>query len=160
DRVVDLAVLELGQAIVVIALEQYADERMQEVEVFGCWLERKRVDRVSSTAQAQFEVVPSEQRRQLAVAAAQIEDDGERVVLLRVRREEVDEEALPAAGRPQHEGVSDVFDVEIEGVGRVMWRLEYRERIAAKVTADALAGVEREQEAQIRGVRLEDGEST
>ena len=42
DRLVDLAVFELAQPISVIAFEQHADERVQEVQVLGRRLERER----------------------------------------------------------------------------------------------------------------------
>ena len=158
DRVVHLAVLELGQAISVIAFKQHADERMQEVQMLRRRLEREGIDRVVPGTETDFEVASSEQRRQLAVAVAQIQDDRERVVLLRVRREEIGQEALPAAGRTQDERVPHVLDVQVERVRRVMRGFEYRECLAAKVAAGSLARVEREQEAQIRSVRLQDSE--
>src|SRR6478609_5737414 len=49
--------------------------------------------------------------------------------------------------------------MQVEPVRRVMGGLEYSECLSAKVAAGSLAGVEREQEAHIRSVRLEDGES-
>ena len=45
DRFVDLAVLELAQAIAVIAFEQHADERVQEVQMLRRRLEREGIDR-------------------------------------------------------------------------------------------------------------------
>ena len=41
DGLVDLAVLELAQPIAVLALEQHADEGVQEVQVLGRWLQRR-----------------------------------------------------------------------------------------------------------------------
>ena len=41
-----------------------------------------------------------------------------RVVLLGVHHQEVQEEALPAAGRAEHQGVPDVVDVQVEAVRR------------------------------------------
>ena len=62
---------------------------------------------------------------------AEIEDDGQRVVLLRVRHEEVQQEALAAARRAEHQRVADVLDVQVEGVRRVVRRLEDGERLRA-----------------------------
>ena len=86
---------------------------------------------------------------------AEIEDDGQRLVLLRVGHQEVEQEALAAAGGAEHQRVPDVLDVEVEGVRRVMRRLEDGQGFAPEVRADALAAVQREQEAEVRGVRLE-----
>ena len=72
---------------------------------------------------------PAEQRRQLAVAVTDVEDDGLRRVLLRVRDQEVQQKALAASGRPKDEGVADVLDVQVEGVRRLVGRLEDRQRL-------------------------------
>ena len=48
---------------------------------------------------------------------SQIEDDGQRLVLLRMRDQEVEQEAFPAAGRPEHERVAHVVHVQIEKYG-------------------------------------------
>src|SRR4051812_17922086 len=117
-------------------------------------LEREGIDRVVAGTETHFEVAASKQSRELAVAVAEVEDDRERVVLLRVRRDEIGQEALPAAGRTQNERVSHVLHVQVERVCRVMRGLEYRECLAAKVAAGPLARVEGEQEAHIRSVRL------
>src|SRR5262249_46310942 len=140
-----------------VAFQQHADERMQEVQVLWRGLERERIDRVAAPAEAKFEVPASKECRQLPVAVAEIEDDGERVVLLRMRCQKVDQEALAGASCAQDERVADVFDVQIERVRRVVRRLEYGKRLSAKVTAGTLAWIQREQEAQVRRVRLEDG---
>src|SRR3954468_6742248 len=107
-----------------------------------------------------FEVASAKQRRHLAVAVSEVQDDGERVVLLRVRGEEVDEEALPTACRTEDEHVSHVVDMRVQRVRRVVRGLEYGERLPLKVTAPSLARVEREQKAEIGDVRLEQGQSS
>ena len=118
-------------------------------------LERERVDRHLLVPQAEFEVAPSQQRGQLSVAVAEIEDDGQRLVLLRVRDEEVQEKALAAARGAQHQRVPDVLDVQVERVRRLVRRLEDGQRLALEVGAHAFALIEREQEAQIRGIRFQ-----
>src|SRR5262249_37362235 len=132
----------------------------QEVKMAGRRLKRKGMDRVVVTAaEADFKITAPKQSRQLAVAVPEIQDDRERVVLLRMGREEIDQEALPAAGRTEDERVPHVLDVQIERIRRVVRGLEYRECLATEVAADALARVEREQKAQIRGIGLQNGES-
>ena len=97
DSLVDLAVLELAQPIAVFAFEQDADERVQEVQVLGGWLQRERVDADVALSQAELHVAAVKERRQLPVAVPQVQDDRERVVLLGVRDQEVQKEALAAA---------------------------------------------------------------
>ena len=78
DRLVDLAVLQVAQPIPVVAFEQHAHERVQEVQVLGRRLERERVDRDAVLPEAELQIAPAEQRRQLPVAVPEIEDDGQR----------------------------------------------------------------------------------
>ena len=78
DGLVELAVLEVAEAIVVVAFQQHADERMQEVQVLRRRLERERVDRDAVLPKAELEIAPAEQRRQLPVAVPEVEDDGQR----------------------------------------------------------------------------------
>ena len=76
DRLVDLPVLQLADPIAVLAFEQHPHERVEEVQVLGRWLEGERVDRDAVLPQAELEIAAAEQRRQLAVAVTEVEDDG------------------------------------------------------------------------------------
>ena len=116
DRLVDLAVLDVADAIPVVAFQQHAHERVEEMQVLGCRFQRKRIDGDVALPQTDLEIAPAKECRQLAIAVADIEDDGQRVVLLRVRDQEVEQKALAAAGRAQHERVPDVLNVQVEGV--------------------------------------------
>ena len=48
--------------------------------------------------------------------------------------------------------------MQVEGVGRSVWRLEYGQCLSTQMGAHRLAVIEREQEAQIGEIRFEDGE--
>ena len=86
DRLVCLPVLGIAQAVAVLAFEQHARERVEEVQLFGGRLaDVERVDRDALLAEAELKVPALEQPGELAVAVTKIEDDGERVVLLQVR---------------------------------------------------------------------------
>ena len=50
DRLVELAVLELAEAIAVVAFEQHADERVEEMQVLRRRLQRERIDRDARAA--------------------------------------------------------------------------------------------------------------
>ena len=137
DRFVQFAVLEIAQAVCVVAFEQHAHERMEEMQVLRRRLQGKRVDGDVGLSESDFQIATAQQGGQLPVAVAQIEDDRERVVLLCVRHEEVGKEALPAAGGAQDQRVADVLDVQVERVRVVMRRLEDGERLAAQMRTDA-----------------------
>ena len=99
-------------------------------------LERERVDRDAVLPQAELQVAPAQQRRQLPVAVPEVEDDGQRLVLLRVRHQEVQQEALAAARGAEDQRVADVLHVQVEGVRRLVRRLEHRERFPSEMRAD------------------------
>ena len=149
DALVDLAVLQVAQPIPVIALQQHANEGVKKMQVFWRGFERKRIDRQLLMPEADFEVAAAQQRGELSVAVPEIKDHGERLVLLRVRDDEVQQEALAAAGRAQDQRVPDVLDVQVEGVRRVVRRLEDRQSLSLKVRVDSLALIECEDKAQV-----------
>ena len=151
DGVVDLTVLELAQAIAVLPFQQHAHERVQEMQMLRRGVERERVDRDVRLSQPDFQIASPQQGRELAVAVPEIKDDRQRVVLLGVGHEEVDQEALPAAGRAEHERVPDVLDVQVECVRRVVGRFKEGERLAPQMGASVFATFEREQETQVGG---------
>ena len=126
DRFIDLAIFQLVQPVPVFAFQQDLHERVQEVQVLRCRVERERVDCDRMLAQSHLEVAPAEERGELPIAVAEIEDDRQRLVLLGVGHQEVEQEALAAAGGAEDQRVPDVLDVEVEGVRRVMRRLEDR----------------------------------
>ena len=159
DGFVDLPVLQVADPIPVVSLQQHTDERVQEVQVLGRRFEREGVDRDAVLPEAEFQVASAEQRRQLPVAVPDVEHDRLRRVLLRVRDQEVQQEALAAARRAEHQRVADVLHVQVEGVRRPVRRLEDGQGLLSKVRAHGVAVIEREQEAQVREVRFEQREA-
>ena len=77
-----------------------------------------------------------------------------------MRDQEVQEEALAAAGRAEHQRVTDVLHMQVEGVWRPMRRLEDGQRFLSKVRADGVAVIEREEETQVREVGFEHREAS
>ena len=77
-------------------------------------------------AEAHLHVAASQKRRQLSVAVPEIQDDSQRRVLLSMRHQEVQQEALAAPCGSEHECVPDVLDMQVEGVWCVVRRLEDR----------------------------------
>ena len=84
-------------------------------------------------AEPERQVAPPEQRGELPVAVPEVEDERRRVVLLRVRYQEVQEEALAAAGRAEDERVSDVLNVDAPMKRRVVFGLEHGERLTSEL---------------------------
>src|SRR5262249_38419645 len=106
DGLVNLAVLEIAHAVAVVAFQEHSNKGMEEVQVLGRRLQREGVDSDAMLPQPNFQVSSAEERRQLAVAVAHIEDDCLRHVFLRVRDQEVEQKTLTASGRTEHEHVA------------------------------------------------------
>jgi hypothetical protein len=84
----------------------------------------------------------------------EVEDDGHWVVLLRVRQEEIQQEAFAAAGGTEHKRMANILNVQREMKRCLVARLEDCERVVIQMTTPPVAAVEREEEAQISVVRL------
>src|SRR5437016_6331323 len=59
-----------------------------------------------------------EKPSQIFVAASQIKDVGERLVLLQMHEKEIQKETLAAAGRPKNGRVRDVLIMQVKEIGR------------------------------------------
>src|SRR5262245_60762116 len=83
------------------------------------------------------------------VATAQVEDDRDRVVLLDVRQNEIQEKGLAGPRRTLDEGMADIIMVQIPKVRRVMLRLEHGETVGApEMRRGPGSRLQREQEAE------------
>src|ERR1017187_9596282 len=120
----------------------------------------ERVDGELAMCESHPPRAAAEQRGQLFVTPAEIEDHGDGVVLLRMRDDEVEQERLPRAGRALDEGVTDVVMVEVPEIWRLVLGLEDREALAAsELGARARSGVERKEKAQVRDIGVEDSQT-
>ena len=115
-----------------MAFQEHAHERVEEMQVLRRRVERKGIDRHVALTKSDLEISALQECRELAIAVPEIEDDGQRIVLLRVRDQEVDEKALAAAGGAEHQRVADILHVQVERVRRVMRRLEDGQRFALR----------------------------
>ena len=98
DRLVQIAVVLHGEPILAARLQQHPHERQQEVQVLRRSGSRQNGLIVKARcASPMRHTLPPSSGVQLLVAAAEIEDDGDGVVLLRVREDEVQEKRLAAA---------------------------------------------------------------
>ena len=115
----------------------------------------ERIDGDVGVTKPDLEIAAPEQRREFSVAMTQIEDDRERVVLLSMGHEEVDEEALPSARGAQHQRLADILGVQVERIRDVMGRFKDGQRLSTQVRTDACSRIDREQEAQVGEVGLQ-----
>jgi hypothetical protein len=158
DGLVDLTVFQVVQVRPVVAFQQHAHERVEEMHVLRGRVERKGVNRHVALTKSDLEVSTLQECRELAIAVPEIEDDGQRIVLLRVRDQEVDEKALAAPGGPKDQRVAHILHVQVERVRRVVRRLEDGQRFLMEMRADSFALIEGEQKTEIGEVGLQQRE--
>jgi hypothetical protein len=104
---------------------------------------------------AHFEVAPAEKGRELAIAVPEVQDHSDRLVLLCMRDEEVQQKTLAAPRRTENQRVADVLDVKIESVWRMVRRLEDGQSLSLQMGIHRLTLINVEHEAQICRVGLE-----
>src|SRR6202035_4096724 len=85
DRLVHLTVFRVAQVIPVVAFQQHAHERVQKMQLLRRRVEREGIDRHVTLTQSDFHIAALQDGGELPVAVSEIENDRQRVVLLRVR---------------------------------------------------------------------------
>src|SRR3954471_19162706 len=108
--------------------------------------EGKRIDRERLLLDADGKIAASEESCEALVPATEIEDQGIRLVFLRVGQQEVQEERLSAPGRSQEKRVRHVLVMQVQVVRRPVLGLEDRQVLATQVRVAYRARLWREDE--------------
>src|SRR5580658_10413765 len=87
--------------------------------------QRKRIDREPVLLQSYRKISAAEELCEIFVAAAQVKDIGPRIVLLRMRKQKIEQKALAAAGGSENDRVGDIAVMQIQKVGRGVVRFQY-----------------------------------
>src|SRR5208283_733300 len=101
------------------------------------------VDGKVSRFLAHIEIRAFEYRRKRLEAAADIKDESQRLVLLRVLQQKNAQIGLPAAAHPENKGVGHVAGMEVEIVGRAVVGFEHSQIFGAEMRVCLLAGKDR-----------------
>ena len=138
-------IVRAAQRVLAAGLHQHLHEREQKLQIRRRRCETERIDLDVGPVQGDPQGPAPEIRRERVIAPAEVEDQGARAVTLQMRDEEVEEERFPTAGRPQHECVAHVVDVQIEVVRRPVGRVEHRQGFAPEVGVPHRARILRKQ---------------
>ena len=117
--------------LVSLAFDQYAKKRIEELQIVARRLKRERVDREVPRFVTNVQVRTAENAGQRLKAAADIEDVGERLVLLRVLQNEICEKTLARASGTQNERVGDIAVVQIQVIRSGMVGFKHGEVLRA-----------------------------
>src|SRR5581483_2787478 len=117
--------------------------------------EGKRVDRERLLLDADGEIATAKEPGEALVPTTEVEDHGERLVLLCVGQQEVQKERLPASGGPEEKRMRHVLVVKVQVVRRPVLGLEDGQVLAIQVRVAYRAGFRREDEREIRVVGVD-----
>ena len=104
---------------------------------------------------ANIEVRPAEDRRKRLEAAADIEDEGQRCVLLGVLQQEIAKIRFATPGHPENQSVCNVAGMQVEEVGRAVVGFEHSQVLRAEMRVRLLARKDRKEKRQVGVVRVQ-----
>jgi hypothetical protein len=125
------------------ALQQDFHKQSQEVEILLGRREGERIDRKALGFEPSRDVRSGEKMCEAFKAAAEIENEGVRVILLEIGDQEVQQKGLSGAGAAENHGVRDVLVMEIQKVRSVVAGFEDREILLPEMGIAGFAAGER-----------------
>src|SRR5580658_9510353 len=156
DRVPESAfLLEVDTVTLLVTLNEHAEEAEEKLQVlFGLW-QGERVDGEVPRFLTHIEIRALEYRRKRLEAAADIKDESQRFVLLRVMKQKHAEIALATTAHPENQGVGNIAGMQVEIVWRAVVGFEHSQVLCAQMHVRLLAGEDRKQKRQIGVIRVQ-----
>ena len=117
-----------------VALDQHAEEAEEELQVFLGLRQRERIDGEVARLLAGVQVRAAEDRRKRLEAAADIEDEGQRRVLLRILQQKIRQIRLPTTRHPEDQRVGNLAVMQVQKVRRAVVGFEHGQVLRAEMT--------------------------
>src|SRR5580692_11583774 len=156
DRVPQSAFLfEIDPVTLLVTLNEHAEKAEKKLQVLFGLRQREGVDGEVPRFLTHIEIRTLEYRREGLEAAADIEDKGQRLVLLRVLQQKNAEIGLATAAHPENQGVGNVAGMEVEIVGRAVVGFEHSQILGAEMRVCLLTGKDGKQKRQIGVIRVQ-----
>src|SRR3984957_2791950 len=156
DRIPEPAfLLEVDPVTLFVALNEHAEEAEEKLQIRFCPGQGEWVDGEVTRLLADVEVRAPEYRRKRSEAAANIEDEGPRCILLRVLQQKITKIRFATPAHPEDQCVGNVAGMQVEEVGRAVVGFEHGEVFRAEIRVGLLAGKDRKQKRQVRVVRVQ-----
>ena len=152
DGVPELALfLEVEPVTLLVAFDQHAEKTEEELQILFRGRKREGIDGEVARFLANVQVAATEDRRERLEAAADIEDEGEWLVLLRVlQKEDCRDTILPLPVMPRISVWATSPLCRFKKVRRAVVGLQYRQVLRAQMRIRLLARQDREQKAESR----------
>src|ERR1700728_541349 len=150
DRVPQAAfLLGVEPVTLLVTLNEDAEKAEEKLQVLFGLRQREGVDGEVPRFLTHIEIRALEYRRKRVEAAADIEDEGQRLVLLCVLQQENAQIRLATTAHPENKGVGNVAGVQVEIVGRTVVGFEHSQALGAEICVRLLAGKDRKQKRQV-----------
>src|SRR3984957_14201 len=156
NRIPEAAFLfEVDPVTLLIALNEHAEETEEKLQVLFGLRQRERVDGEVPRFLTHIEIRALEYRRKRMEAAADIKDEGQRLVLLCVLQQKNAKIGLATAAHPENKGVGNAAGMQVEIVWRAVVGFERSQVLRAEMRVGLLAGKDRKQKRQIGVIRVQ-----
>src|SRR5579864_5614024 len=156
DRVPQSAfLLEVDPVTLLVTLNEHAAEAEEKLQVLLGLRQREGVDGEVSRFLTHIEIRALEYLRKRLEAAADIKNEGQRLVLLRVLQQKNAKIGLATACHPENQGMGNVAGVQVEEVGRAVIGFDDCQALRAEMWVRLFAGKDRKQKRQVGVVRVE-----
>src|SRR5580692_4901707 len=147
--------LEVQPVTLLVTLNEHAEKAEEKLQVLFGLRQREWVDGEVPRFLTHIEIRALEYRRKRLEAAADIEDEGQRLVLLRVLQQKIAEIRLATACHSENQRMGNVAGVQVEEVRRAVVCFEHRPVLRAEMLVRLLAGKDRKQKRQVGIVRVQ-----
>src|SRR5579863_9860518 len=156
DRIPQSAfLLEVDPVTLFVTLNEHAEKTEEKLQVLFGLRQREGVDGEVPSFLTHIEIRALKYRRKRLEAAADIEDEGQRLVLLRVLQQKNAKIGLSTTAHPENKGVGNVAGVQVEIVGRAVVGFEHSQVLRAEMRVRLLARKDRKQKRQIGVIRVQ-----
>src|ERR1700722_905075 len=147
--------LEVQPVTLLVTLNEHAEKAEEKLQVLFGLRQREGVDREVPRFLTHIEIRALEYRRKGLEAAADIEDESQRLVLLCVLQQKNAKIGLATAAHPENKGVGNIAGMQVEIVGRAVVGFEHSQVLRAEMRVPLLAGKDRKQKRQIGVIRIQ-----
>src|SRR5208282_5532426 len=147
---------EVQPVTLFVALNEYSEEAEEKLQVLFGVRQREGVDCEVPRFLTHIEIRALEYRRKGLEAAADIEDEGQRVILLCVLQQKNAKIALATAGHAENQGMRNVASMQVEEVWRAVVGFDDCQVLRAEMRVCLFAGKDRKQKRQVGVVRVQE----
>src|SRR6202167_2567849 len=147
--------LEVEPVTLLVTLNEHAEKAEEKLQVFFGLRQREGVDCEVPRFLTHIEIRALEYRRKGVEAAADIEDEGQRLVLLCVLQKKNAQIGLATTTHPENKSVGNIAGMQVEMVWRAVVGFEHSQVLRAEMCVRLFAGKDRKQKRKVGVIRVQ-----